>query len=98
MSYAAFVAVRIQSIKKCGFLRQMAQAAVNSASTLYETLLKAQTVHFTNSFSRGKLTVSNSGGGQSGSFEISMPGKEWTQDNVFALIEELILMVQIRIA
>ena len=32
------MAVRIQSIKKCGFLRQMAQAAVNSADTLYDTL------------------------------------------------------------
>jgi hypothetical protein len=90
--------VRIQSIKKCGFLRQMVQVAINGASTLAETLLAAQSGHFTNTFSRGKLVISNSGGGQSGSVEISLPDKEWTQDNVFGLIEELIQMVEARVA
>lgn len=76
----------------------MAQAAVRAAATLKEQLVKAQTGHFTNTFSRGKLVVSNSGGGQSGSFEIGVQGKEWTQDNIFGLIEELIQMVDARVA
>jgi len=92
------VAVQIQAIKKCGFVRQIAQQAINSASTLKDALIAAQTGHFVNTFARGRLVVSNSGGGQSGSFEISMPGKEWTQDNVFGLIEELIQMVDARVA
>ena len=76
----------------------MAQVAAQSVATLSDTLLAAQTGHFTNTFSRGRLVVSNSGGGQSGSFEIGVQGKEWTQDNVFGLIEELIQMVAIRVA
>ena len=76
----------------------MAQQAAKDASALAETLLAAQSGHFANTFARGRLVVSQTGAGQSGSFEISMPGKEWTQDNVFALIEELIQMVEIRTA
>lgn len=75
----------------------MVQQAKDGALTLGEALLAAQTGHFVNTFQRGRLVVSNSGSGQSGSFEISMPGKEWTQDNVFGLIEELIQMLEARI-
>jgi hypothetical protein len=92
------VAVAIQSIKKCGFLRQMVQQAKTSASTLAETLLAAATGHFVPTFARGRLVVSQSGSGQSGSFEIGMTGKEWTQDNIFALIEELQQMLAARVA
>jgi hypothetical protein len=92
------VAVQIQSIKKCGFLRQMVQQAKSSAATLSEILLAAQAGHFVNTFQRGRLVVSQQGGGQSGSFEIGLPGREWTQDNVFGLVEELIQMVEARVA
>lgn len=78
------------SIKRRGFLRQMAEQAKRTASTLRETLLAAQSGHFVSTFARGRLVVSQSGSGQSGSFEMTMQGKEWTQDNVFGLIEELI--------
>lgn len=40
-------------------------------------------------FKLGRLLVSTSGSGQSGSFEVWAIGKEFTQDNVFALIQEL---------
>lgn len=93
------MAVRIQSIKKCGFLRAIVRQAIASASTLKDTLAAAADGMFVNtSFAKGKLMVSNSGGGQSGSFEISLPDKEWTQENVFALIEELTQMTDTRIA
>lgn len=98
MGKTTHVAVRIQSIKKCGFLRQMAQQAVTAAATLGDTLLAAQSGHFVNTFQRGRLVVSQQGGGQSGSFEIGMQGKEWTQDNVFGLIEELLQMLATRVA
>jgi hypothetical protein len=92
------VAVQIQSIKKCGFLRQIAEGAKLAASTLKEALLAAQKGHFVSTFARGRLVVSQSGSGQSGSFEVSMNGKEWTQDNVFGLIEELIQMLDACVA
>jgi hypothetical protein len=92
------VAVQIQAIKKCGFLRQMVAQARAAAATLSETLLAAQSGHFVNTFQRGRLVVSQQGGGQSGSFEIGMQGKEWTQDNVFGLVEELLQMLEARIA
>ena len=92
------MAVQIQAIKKCGFLRQMVQQARLANATLGETLLAAQSGHFVPTFQRGRLVVSQSGSGQSGSFEIGVQGKEWTQDNIFGLIEELIQMVDIRVA
>lgn len=55
----------------------------------------AQSGHFVNTFQRGRLVVSTSGSGQSGSFEIGIQGKEWTQDNVFGLIEELFQMIEL---
>lgn len=86
------------AVKKRGFLRQMAEQAKRTASTLKETLVAAQGGHFVSTFQRGRLVVSQSGAGQSGSFEMGVTGKEWTQDNVFALIEELIELCDFTIA
>lgn len=85
--------IQIQAVKKCGFLRQLAEQAKAIPSALKPVLLAAQNGHFSGNFSRGRLTVSTSGAGQSGSFEISVNGKEWTQDNIFGLIEELIQLL-----
>ena len=85
--------VPIASVKKMGFLRQMAEQAKRSVSTIRETLISAQTGHFVSTFQRSRLVVSQSGSGQSGSFEITTTGREWTQDNVFGLIEELIQLL-----
>jgi len=82
--------VYIQAVKKRGFLRQIAEGAKNAGATLRESLIAAQAQVFTANFQRGRLLVSTSGSGQSGSFEIGVTGKEFTQDNVFALFEELI--------
>ncbi len=82
--------VYIQAVKKRGFLRQIAEGAKRAASTLKESLVAAQGAVFTANFQKGRLLVSTSGSGQSGSFEIGVQGKEFTQDNVFALFEELI--------
>lgn len=82
--------VYIQAVKKRGFLRQTAEGAKRSGSTLKESMLAAQAAVFTANFQRGRLLVSTSGSGQSGSFEIGVQGKEFTQDNVFAMLEELI--------
>lgn len=82
--------VYIQAVVKRGFLRQLAEGAKKSASTLKETLVAAQAAVFSPNFQRGRLLVSTSGSGQSGSFEIGMTGKDFTQVNVFALFEEAI--------
>ncbi len=82
--------VPIGAIKKRGFLRQIAERAKSSAQTLREALLATQRGRFTVNMEGGRLLVSTSGSGQSGSFEIGVQGKEWTQDNVFGLIEQLI--------
>jgi len=76
----------------------MAEAAKGATSTLKAVLLAAQKGHFSNNFLRGRIMVSQSGSGQSGSFEIGMTGKEWTQDNVFGLIEELIQLLDYTVA
>lgn len=82
--------VYIQAVKKRGFLRQIAEGAKSAGSTLREALIGSQAQVFSANFQRGRLLVSTSGSGQSGSFEIGVQGKEFTQDNVFALIEEQI--------
>lgn len=82
--------VYIQAILKQGFLRQIAEGAKRNASTVRESLLAAQAAVFSPNFQKGRLLVSTSGSGQSGSFEIGVMGKAWTQENVFGLTEELI--------
>jgi hypothetical protein len=90
--------VYIQAVKKRGFLRQIAEGAKRSAATLRESLLAAQGAVFTANFQKGRLLVSTSGSGQSGSFEIGVPGKEFTQDNVFGMIEEFIELLDCVVA
>lgn len=90
--------VPIAAIKKRGFLRQIAEGAKRSAATLKEALLAAQTGKFTANFQQGRLLVSTSGSGQSGSFEIGVQGKEWTQDNIFALTEQLLEILEFTVA
>jgi len=82
--------VYIQAVKKRGFLRQIAEGAKRSSLTLKESLLAAQAAVFTANFQKGRLLVSTSGSGQSGSFEIGVAGKEFTQDNVFGMLEEFL--------
>ena len=87
------MAVQIQAVKKCGYLRQIAEGAKKTASTLKETLLAAQAGVNSPTFSKGRLVVSQSGSGQSGSFQMAGGGNDWTQDNIFGLIEEFIQLL-----
>lgn len=82
--------IRIQSVKKRGFLRQIVEGARSASLTLKAALLNAQSSVFSPTFKTGRIVISQSGAGQSGSF--LMPGDtvEWSQDNVFGLIEELL--------
>jgi hypothetical protein len=82
--------VSIAAIKKRGFLRQIAEGAKVTSSTLRAALLASQKQIFTANFQRGRILVSTSGSGQSGNFEIGVQGKEFTQDNVFAMVEEFL--------
>lgn len=82
--------IQIQSVKKRGYLRQLCQGAVNTGLPILTTLQNAQTAAFSPTFQKGRIVVHQSGSGQSGSFEVRSAGAEWTQDNIFGLIEEFI--------
>lgn len=90
--------VYLQAVVKQGFLRQIAEGAKRSAATVRESLLAAQAAVYSPNFQRGRLLVSTSGSGQSGSFEIGVAGKDFTQVNVFALFEELIQVLEDTVA
>lgn len=90
--------IRIQSVKKRGFLNQVAQGAIASSSTLIEALNQIQKQCYGQNFRQGKLVVSQSGSGQSGSYQMSVAGEEWTPDNIFGLTQELIELVPVTIA
>lgn len=82
--------IQIHSLKKRGFLRQIAEGAKRGSMPLREALVAAQGNIFTPTFQKGRIVISNSGSGQSHSFEIGVSGKEFTQDNVFGMLEEFI--------
>jgi len=82
--------VAIPGALKRAFLRQIAEGAKATAYTLREALVAVQGEIFGPSFRTGKILINTSGSGQSGSFEIGVTGKSWTQENVAALTEQLI--------
>jgi len=82
--------VFLQSEIKRGFLRQIAAGAKATASLLGDALLGFQSAIYTPNFQRGKLLISTSGSGQSGSFEIGVAGKQFTQETIFGLSELLL--------
>lgn len=82
--------VAIPGSLKRAFLRQVAEQAKAQGATLREALISAQGYVMGESFRQGKILINTSGSGQSGSFEIGVTGKAWTQENVAALTEQLI--------
>lgn len=88
------VAIQIQAVKKCGYLRQLAAGATQTAATLKESIAAAQAQVYSPTFQKGRIVVSQSGSGQSGTFQISGGGNDWTQDNIFGLCEELLQMLE----
>lgn len=80
--------VYIQALKRRAFLRQIVEGAIAGATTVGASLLAFQTSITSDSFKRGRIIVSTSGGGQSASFELGVQGKEFTQDNVLAMSEQ----------
>lgn len=86
--------VRILATKKCFYLRQITEGAKTTSSTVRAALLAAQAAVFLPSFKNGRIVVSNSGGGQSGSFQMAGAGNEWTQDNIAGMLEEFLQMLE----
>lgn len=82
--------VFLQSEIKRGFLRQIVEGSKRVNVTLRASLLAFQAAIYTPNFQRGRILISTSGSGQSGSFEIGVSGKQFTQENVFALSEDFI--------
>lgn len=90
--------IRIQTVVKFYYLRQLAELAKKTAQTLRETILAAQKQVFTPSFQQGRLIVSNSGSGQSGSFQMADDKNTWTQPNIAGLLEEFIQQLDYTVA
>ena len=90
--------VRIQSIKKRGFLNQVSAGAIAATIPLTDALTQVQSQVFGQSFRQGKIVISQSGSGQSGSYQMSLAGQEWSQDNIFGLTQELIELIPLTIA
>lgn len=86
--------ILIQAFKKRAFLRQIAEGAKASSTPLKSALIAAQSAVFSPTFQKGRLVVSQSGSGQSGSFQVAVAGSEWTQDNIAGLTEELIGLLE----
>jgi enoyl reductase-like protein len=83
--------VSIAAIKKRGFLDEIASGAKLSGQTLQESIRATKSaIGQSKTFQQGRIIVNTSGNGQSGSFEIGIPGKEITQDNVFAMLQEFL--------
>lgn len=90
--------VYLQSEIKRGFLRQIVEGSKKAGCTLRNSLLAFQAAIATDSFKLGKILISTSGSGQSGSFEIGVVGKQFTPENVFALSEEFLATLDAIIA
>jgi hypothetical protein len=90
--------VYLQSEIKRGFLRQIVEGSKKAGCTLRNSLLAFQAAIYTPNFQRGRILISTSGSGQSGSFEIGVSGKQFTQENVFALSEEFLATLDAIIA
>ena len=88
--------ILIQSVKRRAFLNQVAAGAIATGITLTAALTAAQTQIYSPTFAKGRVVVSQSGSGQSGSFAITPPsaGGEWSQENLFGLTQELIELIQ----
>jgi hypothetical protein len=78
----------VQAQIKRGFLRQLYEACPDAIS-FRDALLAFQAAGFT-AIKSGRLVVSSSGGGFSTSFEIPQGGRQFSQEQVFALSEEFI--------
>lgn len=80
--------IQIQSVLKRSFLRQLVQGAINTGTSLTVTFLNAATAVNSPTWQKGRIVVHQSGSGQSGSFSAGYAGAQWTQENVFGLMEE----------
>ncbi len=90
--------VRIQSELKRAFLRQLAEGAKATASTLGEALLAYQSQLFSASFKSGRIYISTSGSGQSASFAAPQAGIQVKQEDLVALSEELLSVLSDTVA
>ncbi len=86
--------IEIQSVKKRGYLDDIVQGAITNSSTVIESLRAAKKAVYLPSFKNGRIVVSQSGSGQSGSFQMSGSGNDWTQDNIAGMIMEFIELYQ----
>ena len=82
--------IQIQSVLKRAFLRQLVLGSIQTGVSLLVTFQNAQGAVNSPTFQKGRIVVHQSGSGQSGSFQTGFAGAQWTQENVFGLIEEFI--------
>jgi hypothetical protein len=85
--------IRIQAEKKCSFLQWLADITTPGGS-LESSMKAAALAVFSPSFQKGRIVVSQSGSGQSGSFQVGDGSDGWSQDNIAALCWALRYMLR----
>ncbi len=86
--------IQIQAAVKCFYLRQIAEGAKSTTSTLKDAVVALQSLVCSPSFKTGKVVISQSGSGQSGSYLMPSGDNNWTPANVGGLCEELLQMIE----
>ena len=86
--------IQIQAVKKVAYLEDIADDAINSSSTLQSSISSRRKSVFSQTLKSGKVVVSQSGAGQSGSYQMGGAGNDWTPDNILGMIQEFLIMVR----
>lgn len=86
--------IQIQAVTKCFFLRQIAEGAKTTTSNLADATVALQSLVCSPSFKTGKVVISQSGSGQSGSYLMPSGDNAWTPANIGGLCEELLMMIE----
>ena len=88
------MAIQIQAVKKVAYFEDIADDALASASTLQEAISARRRQVFSQTLKAGKLVISQSGSGQSGSYQMSGNDNVWTPDNILGMVQEFLIMVR----
>jgi hypothetical protein len=88
------VGVQIQAIKKVAYLEDIADDAIASSSTFQEAITARRKQVFSSTLKSGKVVLSQSGSGQSGSYQMGGADNVWTPDNILGMVQEFLLMVR----
>ena len=82
--------IQVQSVLKRAFLDDIVQAAIKSSTPLLQSFRNAKQSVNSPTFSKGRIVIHQSGSGQSGAYQAGFSGAQWTQENVYGMLQEYI--------